>query len=115
MQMLNRFGTKVSALPAQRVANSAQLSKPTRTSAARSSGSTAQMTKNVVGGELEPCADGCGYGRDGYCRVTEGDFGVHAVAAVVTEDFLTYTKSQGNDLSTPRPPLFTGLKVLQTT
>ncbi|KAK9814011.1 hypothetical protein WJX73_008968 [Symbiochloris irregularis] len=108
--MLNRLGTKVSALPVQRVSNSVQLNKPTRISAAQASGSAAQMTNNVLGGDLEPCANGCGFSRDGYCRVTDGDFGVHAVAAVVTDDFLTYTKSQGNDLSTPMPPSFPGLK-----
>lgn len=66
--------------------------------------------KNVLGGQLGPCADGCGFNRDGFCRVTEGDFGVHAVAAVVTDDFLKFTKANGNDLSTPIPGRFPGLK-----
>ena len=35
---------------------------------------------------------------------------MHAVAAIVSDEFLTYTKDQGNDLSTPRPPSFPGLK-----
>jgi hypothetical protein len=39
-----------------------------------------------------------GYYRDGYCRTGAGDFGNHAVAGVVTEEFLDYTASQGNDL-----------------
>jgi uncharacterized protein (DUF2237 family) len=41
--------------------------------------------------------------------VVPGDGGVHAVCAQVSDDFLDYTKEQGNDLSTPRPG-FPGLK-----
>ena len=102
-------------LPAQRLPASGAVlakirnSKPAHSSVSRASTQMAAF-KNVLGGELAPCADGCGFSRDGYCRVTEGDYGVHAVAAVVTDDFLSFTKSQGNDLSTPRPPSFPGLK-----
>ena len=39
-----------------------------------------------------------GFHRDGYCRTGAADFGNHAVAGIVTEDFLDYTASQGNDL-----------------
>ncbi|KAK5097600.1 hypothetical protein LTS08_007015 [Lithohypha guttulata] len=39
-----------------------------------------------------------GYYRDGYCRTGAADFGNHAVAGVVTEEFLDYSASQGNDL-----------------
>lgn len=39
-----------------------------------------------------------GFYRDGYCRSGAADFGNHAVAAVVTEEFLDYSASQGNDL-----------------
>lgn len=39
-----------------------------------------------------------GFYRDGYCRTGAGDFGNHAVAGVVTEEFLDFSASQGNDL-----------------
>jgi len=39
-----------------------------------------------------------GFHRDGYCRTGAGDFGNHAVAGVVSEEFLDYTAAQGNDL-----------------
>lgn len=52
-----------------------------------------------------------GYYRDGYCRTDEQDEGRHVVCAVVTEAFLAFTLSQGNDLITPRPEFqFPGLK-----
>ncbi|KIW90013.1 uncharacterized protein Z519_09443 [Cladophialophora bantiana CBS 173.52] len=41
-----------------------------------------------------------GFYRDGYCRTGAADFGNHAVAGVVTEEFLDYSASQGNDLRT---------------
>jgi uncharacterized protein (DUF2237 family) len=51
-----------------------------------------------------------GFHRDGYCR-TGSDPGFHAVCAVMTEEFLEFTRSRGNDLSTPRPQwLFPGLQ-----
>merc|ERR1719285_1408306 len=43
-----------------------------------------------------------GWYRDGKCRTDAWDRGSHTVCAVMTEDFLQYTKSMGNDLSTPR-------------
>lgn len=68
--------------------------------------------KNVLGGPLQCCCKDpvTGFTRDGYCKVVSGDTGVHAVCAQVTDEFLEYTKQQGNDLSTPRPPHFPGLK-----
>ena len=39
-----------------------------------------------------------GFHRDGYCRTGAGDFGNHAVAGIVSEEFLDFTASQGNDL-----------------
>lgn len=50
-----------------------------------------------------------GYKRDGYCTNTEGDSGTHVVCAKVTDDFLSFTKKQGNNLITPRNG-FPGLK-----
>ncbi|MGB5595856.1 MAG: DUF2237 domain-containing protein [Crocosphaera sp.] len=69
--------------------------------------------KNVLGTDLQVCctAPMTGYYRDGYCRTGGQDFGVHVVCAQVTTEFLTFTKQQGNDLSTPIPAYnFPGLK-----
>ena len=68
---------------------------------------------NVVGGELEPCSfdPATGFFRDGYCRTEGRDPGFHTVCAVMTEEFLEFSTSVGNDLSTPRPEwMFPGLR-----
>lgn len=59
--------------------------------------------KNVLGTRLEMCSLSplTGFNRDGNCRSATGDAGVHGVCSVVTEDFLAFTKSRGNDLSSP--------------
>jgi uncharacterized protein (DUF2237 family) len=52
-----------------------------------------------------------GYYRDGFCNTGAGDVGAHVVCAQMTEQFLSFTRSQGNDLSTPVPDYrFPGLK-----
>ena len=52
-----------------------------------------------------------GFLRDGYCHIIPSDSGHHSVCVVITDDFLTYSASVGNDLSTPRPEFeFPGLK-----
>lgn len=69
--------------------------------------------KNVLGEKLQPCCTSpmTGFLRNGMCDTGPQDFGVHVVCAEVTEEFLTYTKSMGNDLSTPVPMYdFPGLK-----
>lgn len=69
--------------------------------------------RNVYGDPLEPCSRDptTGYLRDGHCRHTDRDRGRHEVCAAVTEEFLTYSRAQGNDLITPRPDLdFPGLE-----
>ena len=69
--------------------------------------------KNVLGGTLEACCyePMTGYYRDGYCNTGPRDYGVHTVCAVMTADFLAYTSSCGNDLSTPQPAYgFPGLR-----
>ena len=69
--------------------------------------------KNVLGTALqiagtEPVT---GYYRDGFCSTGDSDIGVHVVAAFVTEEFLQFSKSQGNNLITPAPHYnFPGLK-----
>ena len=68
--------------------------------------------RNVFGGELRPCGDDpvTGYRRDGYCHDVDGDIGEHTLCAVVTAEFLEYSRRQGNDLITPRPEFqFPGL------
>ena len=63
------------------------------------------MAKNVLGGQLELCGRDplTGFYRDGCCNTGAEDLGVHTVCAVVTDDFLAFSKARGNDLSTPRP------------
>jgi len=68
---------------------------------------------NVLGEELVTCSTDpmTGFFRDGSCRTGSGDRGLHCVCAVMTEEFLVYSKNQGNDLITPRPEFsFPGLK-----
>lgn len=69
--------------------------------------------RNVLGEALQSCCTSpmTGYYRDGFCSTGAGDVGVHVVCAQVTEEFLEFTKSRGNDLSTPMPLYdFPGLK-----
>lgn len=68
---------------------------------------------NVLGGALESCCTDpmTGFFRDGTCNTGAGDVGAHIVCAQVTDEFLQFTRSRGNDLSTPRPQFdFPGLK-----
>jgi uncharacterized protein len=67
---------------------------------------------NVLGSPLESCSLDplTGYYRTGCCESHGDDPGVHVVCAVMTEEFLAYSKSVGNDLSTPMPQYgFAGL------
>ena len=69
--------------------------------------------RNVLGEPLEPCSGDpvTGFYRDGSCTCGPSDPGVHAVCAVMTEEFLAHQASVGNDLSTPRPEWqFPGLR-----
>ncbi len=68
---------------------------------------------NVLETELRPCSEDpmTGYLRDGCCHHIPDDRGRHEVCAVMTEEFLHFSKQQGNDLMTPRPELaFPGLE-----
>ncbi len=67
---------------------------------------------NVDGYTLQKCSmqPVTGYKRDGYCKMYDDDPGTHTVCATMTDEFLEYTKKQGNDLSTPKFPSFPGLK-----
>ncbi|HEX8287300.1 MAG TPA: DUF2237 domain-containing protein [Pyrinomonadaceae bacterium] len=69
--------------------------------------------KNVLGGELKVCCTNplTGFYRDGYCKTGTEDRGSHTICVRVTGEFLAFSKSRGNDLSTPRPEYnFPGLK-----
>jgi uncharacterized protein len=69
--------------------------------------------KNVLGTELELASTDpmTGFFRTGYCTTDANDQGRHVVAAVVTDEFLQYSKGQGNDLISPYPLSgFPGLK-----
>ena len=68
---------------------------------------------NVLGGELESCSTDpmTGFFRDGCCNTNVLDTGSHTVCAYMTKEFLSFSKSKGNDLTTPRPEFgFEGLK-----
>lgn len=68
---------------------------------------------NVLGRALKPCSNDplTGFFRDGCCNTCAQDQGSHTVCAVMTDEFLAYSKYVGNDLSTPHPEFgFSGLK-----
>ncbi|MGR3322886.1 MAG: DUF2237 family protein [Pseudooceanicola sp.] len=68
---------------------------------------------NALGTKLAPCSTVplTGFFRDGHCNTCAEDAGSHTVCAVMTAEFLAYSKYVGNDLSTPRPEFgFAGLK-----
>lgn len=68
---------------------------------------------NVLGEALTVCGTDplTGFFRDGHCNTCAADQGSHTVCAVMTAEFLAYSKYVGNDLSTPRPEFrFAGLK-----
>ena len=69
--------------------------------------------KNVLGTPLQIAGTNplTGYYRDGFCSTGASDRGVHVIAATLTEEFLEFSKAQGNDLITPMPQHnFPGLK-----
>ena len=71
------------------------------------------MIKNILGTNLEVCSLNpiTGFSRSGCCETGPEDLGQHTVCAEVTDEFLQFSKLQGNDLMTPRPEFsFTGLK-----
>lgn len=72
-----------------------------------------KAAKNVLGGKLQLCsmAPKTGYLRTGTCETGPQDLGSHVVCAQVTQSFLEFTRSRGNDLSSPIPGSgFPGLK-----
>lgn len=74
---------------------------------------TPDESLNVLGGDLAPCSTDplTGFFRDGHCNTCAEDQGSHTVCAIMTDEFLAFSKYLGNDLSTPRPEFgFAGLK-----
>ena len=72
-----------------------------------------EQAKNVLGEPLETCSDRprTGFTRSGSCETGPEDLGSHTVCAQVTQEFLEFSRSRGNDLSTPVPAFgFPGLK-----
>ena len=61
--------------------------------------------KNVLGGELQTCSTDpmTGFYRDGCCNTGAQDVGLHLVCIEATDEFLAFSRSRGNDLSTPIP------------
>ncbi|MBV9974309.1 MAG: DUF2237 domain-containing protein [Hyphomicrobiales bacterium] len=76
-------------------------------------GGGGRASKNVLGGTLQPCSMNpmTGFFRNGCCDTGREDVGSHTVCAVMTAEFLAFSKAAGNDLSTPMPDFgFPGLK-----
>ncbi|MFH1301315.1 MAG: DUF2237 domain-containing protein [Planctomycetota bacterium] len=72
-----------------------------------------KKAKNVLGTELEVCSMDpvTGFYRDGCCNTGGSDIGLHTVCVEATAEFLKFSKTRGNDLSTPLPQYgFPGLK-----
>ena len=70
-------------------------------------------SRNVLGGTLDLCSTApmTGFFRNGCCDTSAEDVGSHTVCAVMTAEFLAFSKEVGNDLSTPRPEFgFDGLQ-----
>lgn len=68
---------------------------------------------NVLGTKLVSCSENpkTGFFRDGCCNTDYSDTGLHTVCVQLTDEFLQFSKAQGNDLTTPIPQYgFTGLK-----
>ena len=68
---------------------------------------------NILGTELQSCCfePKTGFYRDGFCKTGAEDYGTHVVCALMTDVFLQFTNTKGNDLITPKPEWqFPGLK-----
>ena len=76
-------------------------------------GGRPRVPRNVLGERLEVCSIDpmTGFYRDGCCDTSREDLGSHSVCAVMTKEFLEFSRSRGNDLSTPVPEFgFPGLR-----
>lgn len=116
-----RFAALLSLAPLSRAAAAAltpgatlSMASAAGVPAARTSGAASPHPEelNVLGQQLQVCGTDplTGFYRDGFCVTGSEDHGRHLVAARVTKEFLAFTASRGNDLSSPRLPWFAGLK-----
>jgi uncharacterized protein len=72
-----------------------------------------EADRNVIGGSLLECSGEplTGFFRDGCCATGPEDVGSHTVCTILTEQFLSFSRQVGNDLSTPQPQFgFPGLR-----
>ena len=72
-----------------------------------------EHARNVLGDKLQSCSEApvTGFYRDGCCNTGPDDLGLHTVCALMTREFLEFSRARGNDLSTPMPQMgFPGLK-----
>ena len=72
-----------------------------------------EHARNVPGDKLQSCSETpvTGFYRDGCCNTGPDDLGLHTVCALMTREFLEFSRARGNDLSTPMPQMgFPGLK-----
>lgn len=70
-------------------------------------------SRNVFGETLQPCSQDpvTGFFRDGCCNTSDQDGGSHTVCVELTQEFLEFSRSRGNDLMTARPEFgFPGLE-----
>jgi len=69
------------------------------------SGGGRRSSLNVLGGALQACSNNpvTGFYRDGCCNTGPEDIASHTVCAVMTAEFLLFSRARGNDLSTPMP------------
>ena len=68
---------------------------------------------NIFDEPIDECCSNpiTGFFRDGFCHTGKHDIGLHIVCSLITNDFLSFSKARGNDLSTPKPEFnFPGLK-----
>ncbi len=63
------------------------------------------MAKNVLGEDLQTCSTEplTGWHRNGLCETGPDDHGLHCVCAVMTDEFLAFSRDRGNDLMSPMP------------
>jgi uncharacterized protein len=76
-------------------------------------GGRRRPSRNVLGERLESCSldPVTGFFRNGCCDTSPEDLGSHTVCVIATAEFLAFSKSRGNDLSTPAPQFgFRGLQ-----
>lgn len=95
------------------VSSCKETQKPTNSIILLSEKTQSANVKNVFGNPIESCCSDplTGFYRDGYCLTGPDDYGTHIICANVTDAFLSYSKSLGNDLIAPIPERhFPGLK-----